>query len=243
MADKEKLMDVLSYGQAEVRGFVASLDEGQRAAIGSADRWSAKDVVGHLTEWIARLASDLDLAGQAQDAPHQVPFNYDAIDETNAEIYKQYQTLSWEEVMAKMEHSFATLNAHTQAAAPDELDDTSRIPWRQGRPLWRMLVGTAVEHPILHLSYFRLGHGNVAEAVRLEGDCVARLLELDGSPAWRGFQIYNLACIQALSGQVEKALANLGEALRLTPDLAEWAKQDPDLVGLHDNPAYQALYE
>jgi hypothetical protein len=243
MVDKEKLIDVLSYGRAEVSGFVASLDDGQRAAIGAADRWSAKDVVGHLTEWLARLVSDLDRAGQGEEPPNQVPSNYDHIDETNAEIYRQYQNLSWEEVTAIMGHSFAAISAYAQAAAPDDLDDTGRIPWRQGRPLWRMLAGTAVEHPILHLSYFHLSNGNIAEAVRLQENSIARLLELDDSPAWRGIQTYNLACIQALSGQVEEALANLSEALRLTPDLTEWAKQDPDLVGLHDNPVYQALYE
>jgi hypothetical protein len=240
MVNKEKLMDILLYGQAEVRSFVASLSDEQRAATGAMDHWSARDVVGHLTEWIARLVSDLELAGQ--DASRHVPSNYDHIDETNAEIYAQYQSLSWEEIIARLEDSFAGLIAHTQAASADELVDTHRIPWRQGRPLWQMITGTAVEHPILHLGYFQIGNGNLAAAARLQEACTTRLLELDDIPAWRAIHIYNLACIQALSGRVEKALANLDEALRLSPDLAEWSKQDPDLAGLHDNPAYQALY-
>jgi len=242
MANKEKLMDGLTFSRAEVRSFVAALSDAQRATPGVVDHWSAKDVVGHLTEWVARLASDLELAGQAQDAPHEVPANDDHIDETNAEIYQQYAALTWQDVIERMERSFATLMAHAQAAAPDELADTHRIPWREGRPLWRMLVGTAVEHPILHLGYYHVGSGHLTEAARLQEACVARLLEFDDSPAWRGAQVYNLACIQALSGQEEKALANLGEALRLSPDLIEWSKQDADLAGLHDHPVYQAFY-
>ena len=242
MANKEKLLDALSYGRAEARSFVAALNEAQLAVIGAVDHWSAKDIVGHFSEWVARLVSDLELAGQAQDAPHEVPPNYDQIDDANTEIYKQYEALTWEEVVAKMERSFAAIIAHAQAASPDELDDTHRIPWREGRPLWRMLVGTAVEHPILHLGYYHVENGNITEAARLQETSVALLLELDDSPAWRGAQVYNLACIQALSGQADKALANLGEALHLNPDLLEWSKQDPDLAGLHDHPAYQVLY-
>lgn len=242
MANKENLMDALSFSWMEVRNFVAALSEAQRTATGAMDHWSAKDVIGHLTEWVVRLASDLELAGQAQGSPHEVPANYDHIDETNAEIYQQYAALSWEEVVARMERSFAALMVHAQAAGPGELDDTRRIPWREGRPLWRILVGTAVEHPILHLGYYHVGAGNIAEAARLQEASAARLLELDDSPGWRGAQVYNLACIQALSGQEEKALANLGEALRLSPDLIEWSKQDADLAGLHDHPIYQALY-
>jgi tetratricopeptide (TPR) repeat protein len=242
MVNKDKLVLVLAYGQAEVRGFITSLSDDQRTAVGSFEHWSAKDVIGHLTEWVARLVNDLNLASQLPDAPHQVPASYDHIDETNAEIYRQYQALSWEDVNSKLGQSFSQLNNHVQAATLDELADTRRIPWREGRPLWRMLVGTAVEHPILHLSYYHIAEGNLAEAIRLQETCVARLLELDDSPAWRGLHIYNLACVQALSGQVEKALANLGEALQLAPDLNEWSKQDPDLVGLKDHPAYQALY-
>jgi len=241
MIDKEKLIEALDFSYEEGRNFVASLTDKQRLASGASDHWSAKDVIAHLTEWIARLLQDLELASQA-DAPHVIPSSYDTIDETNAEIYAQHQNQSWEEILEQMEESFRAVKTFAQAASETELADQKRIPWREGRPLWRMLVGTAVEHPILHLSYYQVENGDIAEAARLQETSVACLLDLDDSPGWRGVQVYNLACIQSLSGQREKALVNLTEALQLTPDLAEWSKQDPDLVGLHDHPAYQALY-
>jgi hypothetical protein len=106
-----------------------------------------------------------------------------------------------------------------------------------------MLVGTAVEHPILHLGYYHIGNENIAEAARLQETSVSRLLELDDAPAWRGAQVYNLACIQCLSGQKEKALANLAEAFRLRPDLIEWSRQDADLLSLHQDPAFLRLHD
>jgi hypothetical protein len=241
MINKEKLTEALDFSHTEVRDFIDALREEQRLASGAVDHWSAKDVIAHLTEWIARLVKDLELAAQP-DALHAVPSNYDNIDETNAEIYAQHQRQNWGELQEEMECAFMAVKTFAQAASEIELADQQRIPWREGRPLWRMLVSTAVEHPILHLSYYQVENGDIAEAARLQETSVARLLELDDSPGWRGVQIYNLACIQSLSGQKEKALANLTEALQLTPDLVEWSKQDPDLAGLHDHPVYQALY-
>ena len=54
--------------------------------------------------------------------------------------------------------------------------------------------------------------------------------------------LYNLACFYATTGQPDKALPLLPEALRLRPDLVEWSKEDSDLDTLRDMPAFQALY-
>jgi len=61
-------------------------------------------------------------------------------------------------------------------------------------------------------------------------------------PTLYGAARYNLACFYALSGQNEKAMNELREALQLRPDLLEWSKQDADLATLRHLPAYQALY-
>ena len=44
-------------------------------------------------------------------------------------------------------------------------------------------------------------------------------------------------------GMKEEALSELTQALALTPQLVDWSKQDPDLNSLHDEPAFNALYE
>ena len=61
-------------------------------------------------------------------------------------------------------------------------------------------------------------------------------------PAWRGTTLYNLACANALAGRREKALALLREGLQLNPGLVAWSKSDPDLVSLHGESEYQAIY-
>ena len=54
--------------------------------------------------------------------------------------------------------------------------------------------------------------------------------------------IYNTACQHALSGQKATAIAELRQALKLNPGLTEWSKEDSDLVSLHEEADYQALY-
>jgi len=241
MANKAKLIEVLDYGLGEVRNFVEALSAEQRMTSGAVDHWSAKDVLAHFTEWVTRLVSDLELAAQP-DALHEAPSTYDDTDAANAEIFAQHHGRTWEEILAQMEDTFSAVRAYALAATDQEVDDRQPIPWREDRPLWRTLVGTAVEHPLLHLGYYHIGNGNLAEAARLQQSLAARLLDLDDSPSWRGAQIYNLACIEALSGEDGTSLSHLAEAFRLAPELIEWSKQDPDLAGLRQKPEFQELY-
>ena len=62
-------------------------------------------------------------------------------------------------------------------------------------------------------------------------------------PGQYGIARYNLACFYALTGQIDLALPELREALKLRPSLLEWSKQDPDLAVLRAEPMYQALYQ
>jgi len=44
-------------------------------------------------------------------------------------------------------------------------------------------------------------------------------------------------------GDRAAALASLGRALELRPDLAKWARDDADLEGLRDEPEFRTLVE
>ena len=53
--------------------------------------------------------------------------------------------------------------------------------------------------------------------------------------------LYNAACLEALLGKPEEALAALTEALASSPDFKEQAVGDDDLAMLRDDPRFQAL--
>jgi len=233
---KEQIIELAREAYDEVQAFVAGLDEEQRIAQGTLEHWSAKDAVAHMTEWIARVA--MELKGEATPPEPGV----EDIDRANAAIYNAYRDQSWKEVMDRLDASLREIARQVQAMSEDELRGTQRLPRSNQRPAWRTIVGTLYTHTLLHLSYIYIERGDRQKALRLNEDMAERLSLLDDSPSWRGTNLYNLACNYALTGEKEKALANLSEALRLAPELVEWSRQDADLVSLHDDPAYQALY-
>ena len=56
-----------------------------------------------------------------------------------------------------------------------------------------------------------------------------------------GSLYYNLACLEAVQGNREAALAALRRALELRPEVAEWAREDEDLASLRDDPEFPSL--
>ncbi len=53
--------------------------------------------------------------------------------------------------------------------------------------------------------------------------------------------LYNLACAEARLGETEAAMAHLEGAIRLRPRFTDDAREDPDLVPLHDLPRFGEL--
>jgi AraC-like ligand binding domain len=54
---------------------------------------------------------------------------------------------------------------------------------------------------------------------------------------------YNLACLEAVQGETDRALASLGEAIRLRPAAGGWARDDEDLASLRGDSTFQALVD
>lgn len=53
--------------------------------------------------------------------------------------------------------------------------------------------------------------------------------------------LYNVACLEAVQGRREEALAALRRAVELAPDTGNWARDDEDFVTLRDDAEFRAL--
>lgn len=53
--------------------------------------------------------------------------------------------------------------------------------------------------------------------------------------------LYNLACAEALLGEIDSAMGHLGDALRERPSFAEDARTDDDLAALRDDPRFAEI--
>ena len=223
--------------QAEIK-FIAELSAADREAEGTLEHWTAKDVIAHNSHWRKHHAENL-LAALEGSAPSDT----EDIDHANADIYNQYHDQSWETVEALAKSSCERMRAALTAAGGAGLERTDLLPWQEGRPIWRFLVGNAYTHPIIHLSDWHIKKGDKRRAAEMYREMISLLEGLDDSPDWQGTIRYNLACSYSLVGETEKAINTLRKALELNPALTEWSQQDPDFEPIRGEAGYLALFD
>ena len=233
MSRKSVLLDAIRYISLLEQRFISSVSEADRQAKGTLERWSPKDLIAHNAAWKGDMFRRL--------AGEELPTVKD-FDDANAEIFASFQNKSWGEIIMYALSVQNNLETAVERLDESELEGFKPLGWGEETPAWRSIAGTACIHPLVHLSENAVAQGDAGRAVQLHLDSLPVLLEIDDSFQWRGNLVYNLACQYALAGDSRNAILQLGEALRLRPDLAEWSQQDSDLASLRSYPAYQALY-
>jgi len=234
---KHKVLNLLDRAYEGEQTFVAKLSDEERVAVGALEQWSAKDLLAHIVAWKERLVREIAAAPSIEGPSAAID-----IDQVNAEIFEEHRDRSWADILGWSEHVHESLVESTEAMDDDDLVDIQAAPRPDGRPLWRLVAGTSYTHSLLHLAQYYTDRGEAHYATELWEEAAVLLPQLDDSPTWLGTTRYNLACHYALSGQHERAISELREALQLNPDLTEWSKEDPDFASIREDPDYQALY-
>jgi tetratricopeptide (TPR) repeat protein len=235
MADlKTRLIQLLELGRSFQQQFIADLDPAARAAAGTWENWSGKDELAHVTAWqfnsLARLAALLH--------DEAVPdfSDYQAI---NRMVYDTNHDRTLAAIAADGDRAYTDFVALIWSSSEDDLARPLYYAEEKSTSLVAQIMGNGVEHPMVHYADYYRRRGDLTKALQVYEASVAAVADW---PEQYGAARYNLACFYALNGQIDQAIAELGEALRLRPDLLEWSKQDTDLNSLRDNVAYQALY-
>ncbi len=236
MSFKTDLLELLHEAKTEERNFVAGLTADQHAEVGTLQCWSGKDTVAHVTFWNENLRKRLAANEQGEPPP-----DFSNGDQLNDEAFALRHDLTWDQVTANFDEALAVLTAWTEAFPEDRLTDPNDAFARSGNPVWASLIGNAWEHATTHFADYYRQRGDIDRASRMYEAAIERAGKLGGGRA-RGTSLYNMACFYATTHQTAKALSTLAEALRLTPDLTDWSKEDADLLSLHDAPEYKALY-
>lgn len=244
---KTTVLDLLRMARHDEQHFVASLTAAERAATGTLDHFSPKDMLAHIASWKRRHAEKLAAAARGETPPSWR--DMDLVDQLNAETYATFQHHSWPDVLAESERAYDDLVAQVERLSEDELTAPDRYAWQEGEPLWAETLGNGAWHPFEHLIPFYRERGELDHVARLQATLLAAHENLVGMaretrapPRMLGGMLYNLACLYATSGQPNRALPLLAEALRLRPGLVKWSQQDHDLDSLRALPAFQALY-
>lgn len=232
---KPRLLELVAAGEERRLVFIAQLTAAQRAAVGTPERWAAKDHIAHITAWQQDAVRLLN-AGARGETP--APSPEDA--EFNPQTFTAQQHSSWDTILADAATAAEALRTAIEGCSEDDLSDVTRFAWRK-YPLWAEGHVCGSEHPAEHFAQFYVEAEEIERAIAVRQDALETSRRLIGETEAYGYMAYNTSCFFALNGRPDLALAALPKALTLVPRLREWSQQDPDLRMLYDNPAFQAL--
>lgn len=186
--------------------------------------WSPKDHQAHLTAWKKIQSERIQAAIRGE----QLPADARETDERNAELQALRADSSWDEIVREADEVSGQLVADIRAAG------TELLTSREG--MVGQIYGNSASHATTHFIWLSdAGIGVDTERVAaFLGDHERQLMEAPLADADRAIGLYNVACAHAVAGRLERARPLLRTAFGIRPDLAEFAKQDPDLVQLRD---------
>lgn len=216
------LLDQLRAMRAAEQDVFGSLEPEVRDRPMRPNDWSPKDHQAHLTAWKGIQADRIRANTMGEDPP----FVGRETDEINAELQATRADWSWAEIAAEADDVSARLETEIRAAGSAMLVESGGLIGG--------IFGNGTSHAITHFGWLVDANVGVDQArVMAFADDQERLLNVDAIPdADRGIGLYNLACAHAIAGRLDRARLLLKVAFRHRPDLAEFAREDPDLIEL-----------
>lgn len=222
---KPILLDLLQHARLAQDAFLQTLDPAERAAIGSAALWSAKDHIAHMTYWRQQLNLKLEAILRQQTPPES-----DDYEQVNPIIFERQRLRPWPEVLADSDRAFAELVGLTDQLKDEDLTAFQRFAWiPDGWPLYTAFMGNCYEHMANHFAQYYLDRQDRAQALRTYASWVERLVQAAAPDTLKGLVLYNLACFYATHAEAEQAAMTVREAFALHPPLTEFARTDHDL--------------
>lgn len=218
------LIEQLRAMRAAERDIFGSLEPDVRDRPIRPNDWSPKDHQAHLTAWKGIQADRI----RANTLGEDPPFIGTETDEINAELQATRADTPWPEIVAEADQIGDRLEEEIRSAGSARLVESGGLIGG--------VFGNGASHGMTHFGWLVDASIGVDQArVTAFVDEHERLLGTPGVPDFdRGVGLYNLACAHALAGRLDRARPLLHDAFGLRPDLAEFAKEDPDLIELRD---------
>ncbi len=241
--DRTNMLERFKKGHALVERALTERHGEEGDANGTMERWTAKDVLAHITAWEKRWVDWLELAGHGKPLDDGGPRHIhrkQSDDETNAQFFSENQNRAWGSVLDESRRVFGRFLEVVPLLSEDEFANPQRFAWMENNPFWRRLSGTFFWHAALHVVQYDQARGQGERAVSRMEEFAG--LVTDREPAVeRAIALYNVACFCSLNGKPEQAIAALENAFALHSALIALAKQDTDLDPLRARPDFQAL--
>jgi hypothetical protein len=218
------LIEQLQVMRVAERDIFGSLDAEVRDRPMRPNDWSPKDHQAHLTAWKGIQAERIRAISRGEVPPSSGR----ETDEVNAELQAKRADWSWPQTAAEADEVSGLLETEIKAAGSAMLLASGGLIGG--------IFGNGGSHAMTHFGWLVDADIGVDEArVAAYVDDQERLINVEALPdSDRGVGLYNLACAHAVADRLDRARPLLRQAFPLRPDLAEFARQDPDLVELRD---------
>jgi hypothetical protein len=237
---KPRLLALVERAHERQRAFIQGLSDAERVEVGTPERWSAKDHLAHTMFWKEQLAERLRAVARGEVVEERDEGAFQGINERNFAAHRDHP---WADVLADDVRIHLELAAAIAALSEADLAEPGRYPWNHaGEPLFTDVLGTPYYHVQEHLAQYLRDRGDLAQARRIHEDWTAEVDQPGMPDLARAIAVYNLACFYALTGDADAAIPRLAVALRLSPGLIEWSKQDTDFAAIRERPEFQAVY-
>jgi len=233
---KTLVREMILSTQSDLQELIASLSLEERKAKGILKLWSAKDMITHLNFWGRHFLRQLEKSAKGE----KVPLSGDYLNELNDGVLYEHMEQSLDEALAEYEQIHKELQKDYDSFSAEDLSDTKKYAWLDGRPMSDRVLGNLVWHPQSHIADFYVKRGQLEKAIAMQE---ALTEKLKGFPNWGATAFYNAACFYALNNMPAKAIACLKTAFAQRPDLLEWSRQDSDLDSLRELADFQSLYK
>ena len=216
------LVEQLEAMRAAERDVFGALDPEIRDRSMRPGDWSPKDHQAHLTAWKKIQSERIQAATRGE----QLAADVRETDERNAELQALRADWSWDEIDREADEVSARLVADVRAAGTQLLTSLEGMVGQ--------IYGNSASHATTHFIWLAdAGIGVDTERIAaFLSDHERQLMEAPLADADRAIGLYNVACAHAVAGRLDRARPLLRTAFRIRPDLAEFAKEDPDLVQL-----------
>lgn len=152
--DKNGVLDAMHKRYRELDALISPLSEKQLTIPGVNGAWSIKDVVAHLTSWNRFALAALQAAVQGNEPVYPVDISLDD-DVVNEQFYQANKLKPLNEVRSEFRVTFLQMIEAIEALSEEALFDPQRFSWRNGRPLYLIVLGSGYGHYEEHIEQIR----------------------------------------------------------------------------------------
>src|SRR5262245_6922353 len=122
---KSHLLNLLHEEYQIQQSFISGLSDAARTETGTFERWSAKDVLAHVTTWRRRLVQRIGAGADAEALPQ-----IDEEDHLNRLSFDENHDRTWSDVKIDVLQTFTNLIKLVEKFSDAELTDPQHFAWQ-----------------------------------------------------------------------------------------------------------------